>query len=70
VLLQLQQWSLLYGIDWDIQFGTLRGEVTPRGLDAGASRILKLLCAGAGNPADTQVEVLRARLDHKYGDRP
>jgi hypothetical protein len=68
--MQLQQWSRLYGIDWDIHLGTLRGEVTPRGFDSNASRILKLLCAKAGDPADTQVEVLRARLDHKYGDRP
>ncbi len=69
-LLELQQWSWLYGIDWDIELGTLRGEVTPRGFDAGASRMLKLLCAGARDPADTEVEVLRAKLDQKYGDRP
>jgi hypothetical protein len=69
-VLELQQWSRLYGVDWEIDLGALRGEVTPRGLDPGASQMLKLLCAGAEDPDDAQVEVLRARLDHKYGDRP
>jgi hypothetical protein len=69
-LLQLEQWARLYGTGWDVQFGGTRGRVTASGLDAGASRILAMLCARAGNPADGRVEVLRAGLDRKYGDRP
>jgi hypothetical protein len=69
-LLQLEHWARLYGINWDVQFGGTRGRVTASGLDAGASRILAMLCARAGEPADGRVEVLRAALNRKYGDRP
>jgi len=69
-LLQLEEWARLYGTEWDVQFGGIRGRVTASGLEAGASRILAMLCARAGDPADGRVEVLRAALDRKYGDRP
>ena len=44
--------------------------MTPSGFDAGAARILDALCARAGRPDERRVEVLRAHLDRKYGDRP
>jgi hypothetical protein len=69
-LVQLRQWSELYGIDWDVEMGTMRGKVTPRGLDTDSERILGLLCGRAGDPADAEVEVFRAHLDRRYRDRP
>lgn len=69
-LLQLQHWSRLYGVEWNVALGNLHGQVTPSGFDAGAARILDALCARAGRPDERRVEVLRAHLDRKYGDRP
>ena len=69
-LLQLRQWSQLYGMDWDVVVDTVRGRVTASGFDAGSETILKRLCTRTGDPADARIEPLRAHLDHKYGDRP
>jgi hypothetical protein len=69
-LLQMEQWARLYALDFDVQLGSERGRVTARGLDAGASAILATLRARAGDPVESRVEVLRAALDRKYGDRP
>jgi hypothetical protein len=50
------KWARLYSTDWDVQFGGVHGRVTASGLDAGASRILAMLGARAGDPADGRVE--------------
>jgi hypothetical protein len=66
---QLLTWSRLYGVTWEVDFGELKGRVGPSGPNPGAARIIWYLRSAAGHPSESQVEAMRAALDHKYADR-
>ena len=68
-LLQLEAWSRLYGITWDVEFDGIAGRVHPVGIDSAAARILAGMRKRAASPPEGRVEMLRAAIDQKYADR-
>lgn len=65
---QLSEWSHKYGVDWEVQLGSLRGKIIAGTPDSSAQKLLADLSKRAGK-TPSQAESLRPTLDQKYRDR-